>query len=50
VTFEQRTALGVDHVLDAPLVRDSLLDCVAGTKHAAVTTACPIIPPWDDNS
>jgi hypothetical protein len=55
VTFEQRNALGVDHVFEPPLVRDSLLDCVAGTKHAAVTTACPIIPPsddnpWDDNS
>jgi len=43
-------ALGVDHVLAEPLVRDSLLDCVAGTRHAAVTTVCPIMPPWDDRS
>jgi hypothetical protein len=37
-------SLGVDDVLAPPLVRDSLLDCVAGTRHAAVTTACPVFP------
>ena len=45
---ELRAPLGVDHVFAAPLVRDTLLDCVAGTKHATVTTACPVIPDWDD--
>ena len=37
-------SLGIDHVLLAPLVRDSLLDCVAGTRHAAVTVAIPLVP------
>lgn len=37
-------SLGVDHVFQAPFVRDSLLDCVAGTKHAAVTIAIPLVP------
>lgn len=44
---ELRARLGIDHVLAPPLVRDSLLDCVAGTRHAAVTTACPVIPGRD---
>ena len=50
VTPELRRSLGVDHVLPEPLVRDSLLDCVAGTRHAVTTTACPVIPDWDDHS
>jgi len=50
VSPELRRSLGIDHVFAAPLVRDSLLDCVAGTSHAAVTTACPVIPTWDDHS
>jgi hypothetical protein len=41
-------SLGIDHVFPDPLVRDSLLDCVAGTNHAVVTTLCPIIPLSDD--
>jgi hypothetical protein len=41
---ELRASLGVDHVFTEPLVRDSLLDCVAGTRHAAVTTAIPLVP------
>jgi hypothetical protein len=47
---ELRTSLGIDHVFEPPLVRDSLRDCVAGTRHAAVTTACPVIPGWNDHS
>jgi len=31
-------------VLPTTLVRDSLLDCVAGTRHATVTKAIPLIP------
>jgi hypothetical protein len=50
VPLELRTVFGVDDVLATPLVRDSLLDCVAGTRHAAVTTACPVIPGRDDRS
>jgi hypothetical protein len=50
VSPELCTTLGIDHVLQEPLVRDSLLDCVAGTRHAAVTTACPVIPRWNDHS
>jgi hypothetical protein len=42
-------SLGVDHVFAEPLIRDSLLDCVAGTNHAVVTTACPVIPNGDDH-
>jgi hypothetical protein len=45
VPDELRASLGIDEVFGAPLVRDSLLDCVAGTRHAVVTVACPIIPP-----
>lgn len=45
---ELRTSLGIDEVLAPPLVRDSLLDCIAGTRHAAVTTACPVITMLDD--
>jgi hypothetical protein len=37
-------SLGIDHVIAAPLIRDSLLDTVAGTRHAAVTAAIPVIP------
>ena len=42
------TSLEVDHVFTAPFVRDSLLDCVAGTKHAAVTVTIPVIPLGED--
>ena len=45
VPEELRVSLGVREVLGVPLVRDSLLDCVAGTRHAVVTVACPIVPP-----
>jgi hypothetical protein len=48
VPVELRSSLGVEQVCPTPLVRDSLLDCIAGTRHAAVTLACPVIPPWDD--
>ena len=44
VTPELSESLGVDHVFTPPLVRDSLLDCIAGTRHAAVTVAMPLIP------
>jgi len=44
VTPELMNSLGVDHVLAPPLVRDSLLDIVAGTRHAATTVAMPLIP------
>jgi hypothetical protein len=50
VTPELCASLGVDHVLAPPLVRDSLLDCVAGTRHAATTTACPVFPERIDRS
>jgi hypothetical protein len=36
-----RASLAVDHVLTAPFIRDSLLDRVAGTRHAAETTPMP---------
>jgi hypothetical protein len=49
VTPELMDSLGVDRVLAPPLVRDSLLDCVAGTRHAAVTIAMPLIPLRDDS-
>ena len=48
VSPEICASLGVDHVFPEPLVRDSLLDCVAGTNHAVVTTLCPVIPQSDD--
>ena len=44
VTPELAESLGVDHVFMPPLIRDSLLDCIAGTRHAAVTVAMPLIP------
>ena len=44
VTPELIASLGVDHVFRPPLVRDSLLDCIAGTRHAAVTVAIPLVP------
>ena len=44
VTPELTASLGVDHIFRPPLVRDSLLDCVAGTRHAAVTVAIPLVP------
>jgi hypothetical protein len=44
VTPELVASLGVDHVFRPPLIRDSLLDCVAGTRHAAVTVAIPLVP------
>jgi hypothetical protein len=34
-------------VFTEPLVRDSLLDCVAGTRHAAVTVTIPVIHSGD---
>lgn len=37
-------SLGVDVILEAPFVRDSLLDCVAGTRHSSVTVAIPLVP------
>ena len=49
VTPELMDSLGVDHVLAPPLIRDSLLDCVAGTRHAATTVAMPLIPLRDDS-
>jgi len=49
VAPELCVSLGVDHVFVEPLIRDSLLDCVAGTNHAVVTTACPVIPNSDDH-
>jgi hypothetical protein len=36
-----RASLEVDDVLAAPLMRDSLLDCVAGTRYAAATVPIP---------
>lgn len=50
VPAELCISLGIDHVFAEPLIRDSLLDCVAGTNHAVTTTACPVIPDWDDRS
>jgi hypothetical protein len=44
VTPELMDSLAVDRVFAPPLIRDSLLDCVAGTRHAAVTVAMPLIP------
>jgi hypothetical protein len=41
VPVELRASLAIDHVLPAPLVRDSLLDCVAGTNHATQTVPIP---------
>ncbi|HET7505367.1 MAG TPA: hypothetical protein VFK02_30315 [Kofleriaceae bacterium] len=41
VPVELRASLAIDHVLPAPLVRDSLLDCVAGTRHATQTVPMP---------
>lgn len=48
VAPELCTSLGIDQVIRPPLVRDSLLDCVAGTSHAAVTVACPVIAGDDE--
>jgi hypothetical protein len=48
VSPEICSSLGVDHVFAEPLIRDSLLDCVAGTNHAVVTTLCPVVPLSDD--
>lgn len=44
VTPELVESLGIDDVFAPPLIRDSLLDCIAGTRHAAVTVAMPLIP------
>jgi hypothetical protein len=41
VPRELRASLAVDHVLTAPFIRDSLLDCVAGTRHATQTVPMP---------
>ena len=49
VSPEVCSSLGIDHVFVEPLIRDSLLDCVAGTNHAVVTTLCPVIPHSDDH-
>ncbi len=43
VPDELVTSLEIDHVFPAPFVRDSLLDCVAGTRHAAITVTIPVI-------
>ena len=40
-------SLEIEQVFTAPFVRDSLLDCVAGTRHAAVTVMIPVIPPGE---
>jgi hypothetical protein len=48
VPIELRMSLGVGHVVGA-LVRDSLLDCIAGTTHGAVTVAMPVILTSDDD-
>jgi hypothetical protein len=49
VTQELVASLGVDHVFRPPLVRDSLLDYVAGTRHASVTVVIPLIPLRDSS-
>jgi hypothetical protein len=36
-----RASLAIDHVITAPFLRDSLLDCVAGTRHATQTVPMP---------
>ena len=41
-------SLEIEQVFTAPFVRDSLLDCVAGTRHAAVTVTIPVIPPGEE--
>jgi hypothetical protein len=50
VPEELRVSLGIREVLNPPLARDQLLDCVAGTRHAVVTLACPILPPSSGGS
>lgn len=42
-------SLTIEHVFPSPLVRDSLLDYIAGTRHAAVTVAVPVVPPRNDD-
>lgn len=42
VPDDLRASLEVDDVFAEPLVRDSLLDCVAGTGHASATVPIPI--------
>jgi hypothetical protein len=41
-------SLEIEQVFTAPFVRDSLLDCVAGTRHAAVTVTIPVIPAGEE--
>jgi hypothetical protein len=41
VPVELRASLAIDAVIAPPFVRDSLLDCVAGTRHATQTTPMP---------
>jgi hypothetical protein len=41
VPVELRMSLAIDHVLTAPFIRDSLLDCAAGTRHATETVQMP---------
>jgi hypothetical protein len=41
VPLELRASLEIEQVLDGPLVRDSLLDIVAGTRHADTTVPIP---------
>ena len=41
-------SLEIEQVFTAPFVRDSLLDCVAGTRHAAVTITIPVIPQGEE--
>jgi hypothetical protein len=42
VPADLRGSLAVEAVLPVPLVRDSLLDCVAGTRHATETVPIPV--------
>ncbi|TMQ11870.1 MAG: hypothetical protein E6J90_33320 [Deltaproteobacteria bacterium] len=48
IAIEVRASLRIDEVLEPPLVHDTLLDCVAGTRHSVVTTACPVLPKMDE--
>jgi hypothetical protein len=41
VPSDLRASLDVDQVIPTPPVRDSLLDCVAGTGHASATVPIP---------
>lgn len=49
VPRELVTSLSIERVFPSPLVRDSILDYIAGTRHAAVTVAVPVVPSTDDD-